>query len=148
MNRREFIALVGSALVWPIAAGAQQAEKDFRIGLILSTIPASETVGPDPSYPPTRAFVHALRDLGYIEGRNLVLERRTAEGKFERLSDIVAELVRLRVDLIVTGGNPAARAAKAVTTTVPILAIAVGDPVADGLVQSLARPGGNLTGLM
>jgi putative tryptophan/tyrosine transport system substrate-binding protein len=148
MKRREFIALVGSALAWPIAARAQQAEKVFRVGLVLTTTPGSEMVGPDPIYPPTRAFVHALRDLGYIEGRNLVLERRTAEGRFERLSDIVAELIRLKVDVIVTGGNPPARAAKAMATTVPIVAIAVGDPVADGLVQSLARPGGNLTGLM
>ena len=148
MRRRKFIALVGSALAWPFSARAQQAEKDFRVGLILSTTPGSEMVGPDPIYPPTRAFVHALRDLGYIEGRNLVLERRTAEGRFERLNDIVAELVRLKVDVIVTGANPAARVAKAVVTTVPIVAIAVGDPVGDGLVQSLARPGGNLTGLM
>src|SRR5262245_42496042 len=74
--------------------------------------------------------------------------RRTAEGRFERLSDIVAELMRLKADVIVTGGNPAARAAKAVTTTVPIVAIGVGDPVGDGLVQSFARPGGNVTGLM
>ena len=147
MRRREFIALVGSALAWPIAARAQQAEKVFRVGLVLTTAPGSEMVGPDPIYPPTRAFVHALRDLGYIEGRNLVLERRSAEGRFERFGDIVAELVRLKVDVIVTGGNPPARAAKAVTTTVPIVAVAVADPVADGLVQSLARPGGNVTGL-
>lgn len=143
--RREFIGLVGSALARPIAARARQAEKVFRQGLILTTTPGSEMVGPDPIYPPTRAFVHALRDLGYIEGRNLVLERRSAEGRLERLGDIVAELVRLKVD--VTGGNPPARAAKAVTTTVPIVALGVPDPVGDGLVQSLARPGGNVTGL-
>jgi putative ABC transport system substrate-binding protein len=149
MKRREFIiAIVGSVLAWPIAARAQQAEKDFRVGLILTTPPGSEMVGPDPIYPPTRAFVHALRDLGYIEGRNLVLERRSAEGRFERLGDIIAELVRLKADVIVTGGNPPARAAKAATTTVPIVAVAVADFVADGLVQSLARPGGNVTGLM
>ena len=147
MKRREFIALVGSAPAWPIVARAQQAKKVFRVGLVLANPPGSEMVGPDPIYAPTRAFVHALRDLGYIEGRNLVLEHRSAEGRFERFGDILAELVRLKVDVIVTGGNPLARAANAVTTTVPIVAVAVADPVADGLVQSLARPGGNVTGL-
>ena len=147
MKRREFTALVGSALAWPIAARAQQAEKVFRVGLVLTTSPGLEMVGPDPIHPATRAFVHALRDLGYIEGRNLVLERRSAEGRFERFGDIVAELVRLKADVIVTGGNPTARAAKAVTTTVPIVALGLADPVGDGLVQSLARPGGNVTGL-
>jgi putative tryptophan/tyrosine transport system substrate-binding protein len=123
------------------------AEKVFRVGLVLTTTPDSEMVGPDPIYPPSGAFAHALRGLGYIEERNLVLERRSAEGRFERLGDIVAELVRLRADVIVTGGNPAARAAKAVTATVPIVAVGVADLVADGLVESLARPGGNVTGL-
>ena len=102
--------------------------------------------GPEP-FNPVRAFVQGLRDLGYVEGQNLILERRSAEGRFERFGDIVAELVRLKADVIVTSGNPAARAAKAVTTTVPIVAVAVADPVADGLIQSLARPGGNVTGL-
>ena len=142
MRRREFIALIGGVAAWPIAARAQQAEKVLHVGLVLTTAPGAEMVGSDPIHPPTRAFVHALRDLGYIEGRNLVLERRSAEGQFERFGDIVAGLVRLKVDVIMTGGNPPARAAKAVTTTVPIVAVAVADPVADGLVQSLARPGG------
>lgn len=150
MRRREFIVTLAGAAAWslgPIATRAQQAEKVFRVGLVLTTTPGSEMVGPYPIHPPTRALVHALRDLGYIEGRNLVLERRSAEGLFERLGDIVAELVRLKVDVIVTGGNPTVRAAKAVTTTVPIVAVALADPVDDGFVQSLARPGGNVTGL-
>jgi ABC transporter substrate binding protein len=105
-------------------------KKPSAWGLVLTTTPDSEMVGPDPIYPPT-TFAHALRGLGYIEGWNLVLERRSAEGRFERLGDIVAELVRLRADVIVTGGNPAARAAKAVTATAPIVAAGVADLVAD-----------------
>jgi putative ABC transport system substrate-binding protein len=103
--------------------------------------------GPEPVQHAFRAFVQGLRALGYVEGQNLILERRSVEGRYERSGDIVAELVHLKADVIVTGGNPTARAAKAVTTTVPIVAAAVNDPVGDGLVQSLGRPGGNITGL-
>jgi len=121
----------------------QQAGKVYRVGLIFTVTPVSEWRA-NKSF---IAFVHTLRDLGYVEGRNLVLERRSAEGRFERFGDLVAELVDLKVDVIVTSSNAAARAAKAVTTTVPIVALGLGDPVGDGLVQSLARPGGNITGL-
>ena len=137
--------LVGRA-AWPIAARAQQAEKVFRVGLILTTPRSRRWPGPN-LYPPFRAFVQGLRALGYVEGQNLILERRSAEGRFERLGDIVAELVRLKADVIVTAADQVARAAKAVTTTVPIVMATSGDPVGEGIVQNLARPGGNITGL-
>jgi len=143
MRRREFIALVGSAAALPLAARGQQAGKVYRVGVVGIATPVSEA----PDQPAVRAFVQGLRVLGYVEGQNLILEFRSARGQFERLGDIVAELVHLKADVIVTSGNPTARAAKAVTTTVPIVAAAVNDPVGDGLVQSLGRPGGNITGL-
>jgi ABC-type uncharacterized transport system substrate-binding protein len=92
-------------------------------------------------------FRQGLREHGYVEGQNVVIEFRTAEGKIERFPDLARELVRLKVDLIVAGTTPAARGARQATTTVPIVAFAMGDPVGDGLVDSLARPGGNITGL-
>jgi putative ABC transport system substrate-binding protein len=148
MRRREFIGLVGgAAVVWPFAVRAQQVGKVYRVGLIITTSPVSEMAGPDPSHPSTRAFVHALRDLGHVEGRNLVLERRSAEGKFERFGEIVAELVGHRTDVIATVGVEMAKAAKRVTTTVPIVMAGTIDPVSAGIVTSLARPGGNITGL-
>ena len=135
-------------LAAPLAADAQQAGKVYRVGLILTTAPISEMAGPEPANPFVRAFVQGLRALGYVEGQNLILERRSAEGRFERFGDIVAELVRLKADVIVTVGAPMTRAATAVTTTVPIvMAAAITDPVGEGLVQSLARPGGNITGV-
>src|SRR5262245_14154398 len=109
--------------------------------------PLSESAGPEPVNASARAFVQGLRGLGYVEGQNLVLERRSAEGRYERFADLVAELVGLKADVIVTSTDPLARAAKAVTTTVPIVMATSVDPVGEGLVQSLARPGGNVTGL-
>ncbi|MBI2543987.1 MAG: ABC transporter substrate-binding protein [Candidatus Rokubacteria bacterium] len=103
--------------------------------------------GPEPVHPPTRAFLHTLRSLAYVEGQNLVFERRSAEGKFERFAEIVAELVRLKTDVIVTIGNTMTQAAKQVTTTVPIVMATSDSPIEAGLVASLARPGGNITGL-
>ena len=134
-------------LAAPLAAEAEPAGKVYRVGLILTTSPVSEMAGPEPVHPLARAFVHGLRALGYVEGQNLILERRSAEGRFERLGDIVAELVRLKADVIVTVTDVTTLAAKAVTTTVPIVMIATGDPVRGGLVRSLAHPGGNITGL-
>jgi ABC-type uncharacterized transport system substrate-binding protein len=142
VRRREFISLVGGATALPLAARGQQAGKVYRVGVIGIATPVL-----DLTEPAIRAFVQGLRVLGYVEGQNLILEFRSARGQLERLGDIVAELVHLKADVIVTSGNPTARAAKAVTTTVPIVALGVNDPVGDGLVQSLGRPGGNITGL-
>ena len=148
IDRRALITGVASALLAaPRAAEAQPAGKVYRVGLIANAAPISELAGPEPIGPSFRAFVQGLRALGYVEGQNLMLERRSAEGRYERFDEIVAELVRLKADVIVTAGDRATRAAKAVTTTVPIVMTVGGDPVSEGLVQSLARPGRNITGL-
>jgi putative tryptophan/tyrosine transport system substrate-binding protein len=149
MRRRDFIKLVGSVTAWPLTASAQQASKIYRVGLFFSSTPPAEMAGPDPIIPPARALLHGLRDLGYIEGQNLILERRTAEGKFERIPEIAAELVGRNPDAIVTGGgNFLAQALERVSKTVPIVMPDSDDPVGAGLVPSLARPGGNITGFM
>jgi len=123
-------------LVVPLAADAQQAQKAPRIGLLGTSVsPLWET------------FLQGLRALGYVEGQNLAIERRYSEGRDKRFPDLAAELIRLKVDVIVTSGTPATLAAKNATTTIPIVMAAVGDPVGVGLVGSLARPGGNITGL-
>ena len=147
MKRREFIALISGAAVWPIVPRAQQIGKVQRVGVVLFGSPVSELAGPDPINPVARGFVHGLRDLGYVEGRNLVLERRSAEGRIERAPEIIRELVSIKADIIVTSGVPMTRAAKEVTQSVPIVMVGVGDPVKEGLIESLARPGGNITGL-
>jgi putative ABC transport system substrate-binding protein len=137
----------GGLLAAPLAAHAQPAGKVYRVGLILAAGPVSAMAGPEPVHPGTRALLQSLRALGYVEGQNLILERRSAEGRSERFRDIVAELIRLKADVIMTVGDPLALAAKALTTTVPIIMATGSDPVGDGVVQSLARPGGNITGL-
>src|SRR5262245_57898952 len=119
--------------------------KRHRVGLIVTTSPVSELVGDDPPNPVARAFMQCLRSLGYVEVQNLVMEWRSAEGRFERFPDIVRELVSINVDVIVTGTTVMTRAAKAVTQTVPIVMVS-NNVVEAGLVQSLARPGGNVTG--
>jgi len=132
----------------PMAAWAQQAGKVYRVGLVFTTAPVSEMIGPDPVHPLVRSFLDGLRALGYVQGRNLVLEPRSAEGKFERFREILEELVSLKVDVLVVAGNPLTQRAKEVTSIVPIvMAGFVNDPVTYGLVASLARPGGNVTGL-
>jgi len=131
------IALVG--LFNPVAAEAQQVAKVARIGYLAGSLAAN------PHLP--EAFRQGLRDLGYIEGRNLVIEYRSPEGKPERLPALAAELVALKVDVIVAGGTPQALAAKQATRTLPIVFAAAADPITSGLVTSLARPGGNVTGL-
>ena len=141
MNRRNFITLLGSAAAWPLAARAQQpAAKVPRIGFLGNSTADLEAnlVGP---------FRDGLRALGYEEGRNIVIEYRWAEGEYERFPALIAELVASNVDVIVTAGTPASLAVKKATTTIPLVMVAVGDPVATGLVASLARPGGNITGL-
>jgi putative ABC transport system substrate-binding protein len=142
------VALTLSLVLVPLAVAAQPPGKAvYRVGLIFTTSPVTEMAGPQPVHPFARAFVDGLRDLGYVEGQNLILDRRSAEGRFERFGDIVAELVRLKADVIVTVSDRMARAAKAVTATTPIVMAVTTDPVGNGVVQSLARPGGNITGL-
>jgi putative ABC transport system substrate-binding protein len=137
MRRREFIAVVAGALTWPVAADAQQTGKMPRIGILNNGSAASTT-----NYP----FFQGLRELGYTEGQNLAIEFRFADWQLDRLAALAAELVALKVDVIVAGATPAARAAKQATTTIPIVAVSVGDPVGDELVASLGSPGGNVTG--
>ena len=143
MDRRTFLgALTGSLLTSPLAAEGQPAGKVPKIGL-LSTTPLE--------HPQARAgldqFRQALGELGYVEGQSIVIEHRSAEGRVERFPALAAELVRLKVDVIVVFSTPSARAARQATTTIPIVAAAMQDPVRDGLVANLARPGGNVTGL-
>ena len=138
MIRREFITLLGGAAAWPLSARAQA--KVYAIG-ILETVPRAQNQAN------FAALLNGLRELGYVEGQNLRIDYRSADGQGERFPELVAELVRNRVDLIVTRGTPAARAAKAATTTIPIVMAAIGEPLGVGVVASLARPGGNVTGL-
>src|SRR6266581_4756984 len=140
MDRRTFLTGTGAVLLaTPLAAEAQQTAKAPLIGWLAANL------APNPHL--TEAFRQGLRDLGYVEGRSVVIEYRDAEGKFERLPALAAELVALNVDVIVAGGTPQALAAKQATRTIPIVFAAAGDPVTSGLVTSLARPGGNVTGL-
>ena len=138
MDRRAFLTGTGALLAAPLAAEAQQAAKVPQIGYVGPTLAASPHM--------IEAFLQGLRDRGYVEGRNVVIEYRSAEGKLERYPALVAELVALKVDVIFVPGTPAALAAKQATKTIPIV-FAAADPVTDGLVTSLARPGGNVTGL-
>jgi len=141
MDRRTFLAGTGAVLLAsPRASEAQQAGKVPRIGYLRSTSPSDRP-------PLLDAFRQGLRELGWVEGRNIVIDYRYAEGRFDRLPDLAAELVRLKVDIIVASPTPAAAAAKNATQTIPIVMIAVTDPVGLGLIASLARPGGNVTGL-
>jgi putative ABC transport system substrate-binding protein len=139
MNRRDFIAMLGgAAAAWPLAAPAQQG-KGPTIGFLGSATPSSWSQW-------TAAFVQRLRELGWVEGRNAVIEYRWAEGRDERIADIAAEFVRLKVDVIFSSGA-SALIAKQATSSIPIVFALSPDPVAAGLVTSLARPGGNITGL-
>jgi ABC-type uncharacterized transport system substrate-binding protein len=140
MKRRNFISMLGgAAFAWPLAARAQQAGKLPTIGFLgASASIESQRVA---------AFVQRLRELAWIDGRNLAIEYRWAEGRNERYAEAAAELVRLKVDVIVTVATPATLAAKQATTVIPIVFGAASDPVGTGLVESLARPGGNVTGL-
>jgi putative ABC transport system substrate-binding protein len=139
MQRREFVLGLGCVVAArPLATRAQQGAKIYRIG-ILEWIPANKNAAN------LEGLRKGLRDLGYVEGRNLVIEYRSADGRAERFPDLAAELVRLKVDLIVTRGTPAARAAKKATETIPTVMATMGDPHA--IVGSFARPGGNITGV-
>jgi putative ABC transport system substrate-binding protein len=135
-TRRAFIMMLGGAAVaWPLAARAQQSERVRTIGILGSQ-----------SLPPIERFARKLRDYGYVEGQNLRLVSRFAEGRDERYPVMAAELAAMPVDLIVTWGTPAALAAKQATTTIPVVMGAIGDPVSVGIVSNLARPDGNITG--
>ncbi len=147
INRRRFVALAGVAAAWPLAARGQQPGKVFRVALIATTTPFSEMVGPEPVNLLLRAFLRGMRAHGYEEGRNFIFERRSAEGRPERFTEILRELIVLRVDAIVTVSNLMAQRAKEATATIPIVMALSNNPVEAGLVQSLARPGGNVTGL-
>jgi len=136
------ILLVVFLLIAPLGAGAQQAGKVWRIGLLeIGRAFAPELV------PSHKAFIDGLQEHGYIVGQNIVIEFRGAAGKQERLPELAAELVRLRVDILVTPGTLSTLAAKHATTTIPIVMVSVGDPVGTGFATSLGRPGGNITGL-
>jgi putative ABC transport system substrate-binding protein len=142
IGRRAFILALAGAAVWPLAARAQQPAQVARIGCLVT--------GALESYQ-ARAMVDAfregLRERGYVAGQTIVIEYRSADGSIERFPQLAAELARLNVDLIHVPNTPAARAAQQATSTIPIVGVAMGDPVGDGLVASLARPGGNVTGL-
>jgi len=140
-SRRTFLAAFGGGiLAAPLAAEAQQAGKLYRVGILSGGSPDKDSSG-------IEAFRNGLRELGWVEGRNVAIERRSAEGRTDRLTGLAAELVRLKVDVIVTAAStPATLAAKRATTTTPVVVVAVGAPLETALVDSLARPGGNVTG--
>ena len=141
MDRRTFLgALASGLLAAPLAAQAQQPGKVYRIGMLERTSPATNAAN-------FEAFRRGLRELGYVEGKNLVIEYRSADGRDERFAGLATELVRLNVDLILTRGTPAALAAKNATGTIPVVITGLADPVGQGIVASLARPGGNITGV-
>jgi len=137
MRRRKFIAIIGGAVAWPVVVPAQQPDKVPRIGF-LSPSSASATHH--------AAIQKGLHELGYLDGKNIVIEARFAEGKFDRLPELAEQLVKLKVDVIVAAVTQASLAAKSATKTIPIVMQGVSDPVGVGLVASLARPGGNITG--
>jgi putative ABC transport system substrate-binding protein len=150
MERREFITFLGgAAAAWPLTARAQPAPRRPVVGFVHAVIPWTEMVGAVPVSPLARAFVHRLRDLGWVDGQTVVLERRSAEGQPQRAPAIFAELMTRGVDVIAMGGSQWLReAAQQATKTIPTVLLFDSDPVTEGVVPSLARPGGNLTGVM
>ena len=140
MKRREFITLLSGVMAWPVAAAAQQPTKLPTVGFLGSGTPSTSSQW-------VAAFVQRLRDLGWIEGRTVAIEYRWAEGRSERFAQFAAEFVRLKVDVILTHNTPPVLAAKQATSIIPIVFATAADPVGTGVVASLARPGGNVTGL-
>jgi putative tryptophan/tyrosine transport system substrate-binding protein len=142
MRRRKFIALLGSsAVAWPLTASGQQTGKIYRIGFVAN----------DPTIPTQlagQAFLDGLRENGFIEGKNIVIEQRFAEARLDRYAELVAELIRLEVDVLVTSAEEATVAAKRATTKIPIVMLNISDPVGQGIVASSAHPGGNITGVI
>ena len=139
MRRRDVITLLGGAAAWPTAAHAQQASRTPRIGFLGVSTPSGVEAR-------LQRLRTGLRDLGYVEGQNIFIDFRWAEGNYSRLVEFAAELLHLKADILVTYGTPGTLAAKQATTTMPIVMIVSGDAVATGIVASLARPGGNVTG--
>lgn len=139
MRRREFITLIGTVAAWPLAARAQQPARSYRIGIL-------ETLPQDRNKANFNALLRGLREHGYIDGQNLQIEYRSADGHGDRFPALVADLIYRGVDLILTRGTPAAKSAKAATETIPIVMAAIGEPLGVGVVGSLAQPGGNVTG--
>jgi putative ABC transport system substrate-binding protein len=142
MQRREFIVGLGTAAARPLAARAQQASKVPTIGYL-----AGGSSNTTYTLVPLRAFAQRLSELGWIEGRTVAIETRFSEGSLDRAREIAAEFVRLPVDMIVTNGDAQVQAAKRATAAIPVVFPAVADPIGSGLVESLAHPGGNVTGL-
>jgi ABC-type uncharacterized transport system substrate-binding protein len=140
MRRREVITLLGGAVAWPLAARAQQTGKLPTVGYMGATTPSAQSQW-------TAAFIQRVRELGWIEGRTIAVEYRWTEGRTERAAELAAEFVQRKVDVIVTSGTGMVLAAKQATSVIPIVFAATGDPVGTGLITSLARPGGNVTGL-
>jgi putative ABC transport system substrate-binding protein len=138
VKRREFMTLLGGAVGWPVAARAQQSAKMARIGFFRAAGPHEKQF---------QGFRDGMQALGYVEGQNFTIEQRYAAGVYERLSEYAAELAHLNLDVIVVDGAAAATAAKAATAETPVVFALAADPVADGLVASMSRPGANLTGL-
>jgi putative tryptophan/tyrosine transport system substrate-binding protein len=139
-NRRAFVALIGAGFIWPVLGKAAEPGKAHRVGFLGNSTAALEANL-------IRPFRDGLRELGYEEGKNLVIEFRWADGKYDRFPALVAELLAAKVDVLVTAGTPATLAVQQAKTSVPLVMIAVGEPVGTGIAESLARPGGNITGL-
>jgi putative ABC transport system substrate-binding protein len=142
MKRRELIGLLGGTAAWPLVARARQPGKVWRIGYLAVTNPA---IRPDAAHI-WNAFIEGLREHGYVEEQNVIIERRYSEGRADRWPELASELVRLKVELILVGTTPAALAAKTASNSIPIVLAGAIDPVGAGLAASLARPGGNVTG--
>lgn len=152
-GRRRFLYCAGALFAATVEPHlhAQPATRPLRVGYVLSTSPLAEMLGPEPTHEAVRSFLAEMRSLGYVEGHNFVLERRSAEGRYERYEAIFAELIRLKCDVLLTVTVEMTLAAKRLTKTVPIVFVmssAGGDPVAAGIVPNLRRPGGNITGYM
>ena len=141
MRRREFITLLGGAAATPLAARAQQSGKTYRIGFLAN----DPTI---PTQPAGQAFLDGLRESGFTEGKNVIIERRFAEGRLDQYANLMAALVRLKVDVIVTSANEATLAAKHASTNIPVVMMNVSDPLGQGIVANLAHPSGNITGLV
>jgi putative tryptophan/tyrosine transport system substrate-binding protein len=149
MRRREFITLLRGAAAWPLVTHAQPTPRRLVVAFVHAIISPAEMAGLNPISQLARAFVHGLRDLGWIEGQTVVIERRSAEGDPQRAPAIFAQLITRGIDVIAMGGSRWLReVAQEATRTIPTVLLFDADPVAEGVVPSLARPGGNLTGVM